>query len=55
MATYFIVSFGERLRLEKPDSWILMDEKQKWKGIVVNIFITPEAGAPMQAVEAARA
>ena len=31
------------------------DEKQKWEGLVVNIFITPEAGAPMQAVEAARA
>ena len=26
-----------------------------WQGRVVNIFIAPEAGAPMQAVEAARA
>ncbi len=31
------------------------DEKQKWAGTVVNLFIAPEAGAPMQAVEAARA
>ncbi len=31
------------------------DEKQKWEGVVVNIFTAPEAGAPMQAVEAARA
>ena len=26
-----------------------------WEGVVVNIFTAPEAGAPMQAVEAARA
>ncbi len=31
------------------------NEKQKWAGVVVGIFIAPEAGAPMQAVEAARA
>ncbi len=31
------------------------DEKQKWEGLVVNIFITPKAGAPMQAIEAAHA
>ena len=31
------------------------NEPLKWEGAVVALFIAPEAGAPMQAVEAARA
>ncbi len=31
------------------------NEKPKWAGTVVALFIAPEAGAPMQAIEAARA